>query len=72
MIVLLHILAPLVLSLPFTLADAWEAVTSARLAARVNAMRAAGEPVFLGLGNIVGPGERFVRYWSEVGSPHER
>ena len=47
MTVLLQILAPLVLNLPFTLTDAWEAVTSARLAARLNAMRAAGEPVTL-------------------------
>jgi poly-gamma-glutamate synthase PgsB/CapB len=32
---------------------------------------AAGMPLVLGLGNIVGQGERFVRYWSEAGSPYE-
>ena len=34
--------------------------------------RPAGEPVVVGLGNFVGHGEEFVRYWSEVGSPHGR
>jgi len=33
---------------------------------------AAGDPVVVGLGNIVGPGERLVRYWDEKGSPHDR
>ena len=37
-----------------------------------SAERGAGGPVVVGLGNIVGPGEGFVRYWSEVGSPHGR
>ncbi len=32
---------------------------------------ASGEPVVvIGLGNIVGPGERFVGYWQEAGKPH--
>jgi len=31
-----------------------------------------GGLVVAGLGNIVGHGERFVRYWNEVGSPHGR
>jgi poly-gamma-glutamate synthase PgsB/CapB len=30
------------------------------------------EPVVIGLGNIVGPGERFVRHWEETGTPHGR
>ncbi len=33
---------------------------------------APGEPVVIGLGNIVGPGERLVRYWNEKGMPHDR
>lgn len=33
---------------------------------------AAGEPVVVGLGNIVGPGERIVRYWEERGEPDDR
>jgi hypothetical protein len=33
---------------------------------------APGEPVVIGLGNIVGPGERLVRYWEEKGTPHDR
>jgi poly-gamma-glutamate synthase PgsB/CapB len=28
------------------------------------------EPVVIGLGNIVGPGEMFIRHWEEVGTPH--
>lgn len=28
------------------------------------------EPVLVGLGNIVGPGEGFVRHWEETGTPH--
>ncbi len=47
MTVFLQIVAPLVFNLPFTLLNAWEAETSARLAARVNALRAAGEPTTL-------------------------
>jgi hypothetical protein len=47
MTVLLQIVAPLVFSLPFPLVDAWEAATSARLAARLDAIRAAGEPMTL-------------------------
>jgi len=31
-----------------------------------------GRLVVAGLGNIVGHGERFVRYWSKVGSAHGR
>jgi poly-gamma-glutamate synthase PgsB/CapB len=34
--------------------------------------RPAGEPVVVGLGNFVGHGEEFVRYWSEAGYPHGR
>lgn len=30
------------------------------------------EPVVIGLGNIVGPGERLVRFWEEKGTPHDR
>jgi len=30
------------------------------------------EPVVVGLGNIVGPGERLVHYWDEKGIPHDR
>ena len=30
---------------------------------------APGEPVIIGLGNIVGPGERLVRFWDEKGDP---
>jgi poly-gamma-glutamate synthase PgsB/CapB len=30
------------------------------------------EPVVIGLGNFVGPGERLVRYWEEVGTLHGR
>jgi poly-gamma-glutamate synthase PgsB/CapB len=33
---------------------------------------APGEPVIIGLGNIVGPGERLVRFWDEKGTPHDR
>ena len=33
---------------------------------------APGEPVVVGLGNIVGPGERLVRYWEERGAAHDR
>ncbi|MBE3111258.1 MAG: poly-gamma-glutamate synthase PgsB, partial [Acidobacteria bacterium] len=33
---------------------------------------APGEPVIIGLGNIVGPGERLVRLWEEKGTPHDR
>jgi hypothetical protein len=33
---------------------------------------APGEPVVIGLGNIVGPGERLVRFWDEKGTPHDR
>ena len=33
--------------------------------------RVAGEPVVVGLGNIVGPGERIVRYWEEKGTPYD-
>jgi hypothetical protein len=33
---------------------------------------APGEPVVVGLGNIVGPGERLVRFWDEKGTPHDR
>ena len=33
---------------------------------------ALGEPVVIGLGNIVGPGERLVRFWDEKGTPHDR
>jgi len=47
MTVLLQIFAPVLLNLPFTLAQAWETVTSARLAARLEAIRAAGEPTTL-------------------------
>ena len=32
----------------------------------------AGEPVVVGLGNIVGPGEKVVRYWEERGEPVDR
>jgi poly-gamma-glutamate synthase PgsB/CapB len=28
------------------------------------------EPVVIGLGNIVGPGESLIRHWEEVGTPH--
>lgn len=31
-----------------------------------------GEPVVIGLGNIVGAGERIIRYWEEKGTPHDR
>jgi hypothetical protein len=30
------------------------------------------EPLVVGLGNIVGPGERLVRFWDEKGMPHDR
>jgi len=30
------------------------------------------EPVVIGLGNIVGPGESLIRHWEEVGTPHGR
>jgi len=30
------------------------------------------EPVVVGLGNIVGPGERVIRYWEERGEPDDR
>jgi poly-gamma-glutamate synthase PgsB/CapB len=33
---------------------------------------ASGEPVVIGLGNIVGPGEQLVRFWDEKGIPHDR
>ena len=33
---------------------------------------APGEPVVVGLGNIVGPGELVVRYWEEKGTGHDR
>jgi poly-gamma-glutamate synthase PgsB/CapB len=33
---------------------------------------APGEPVVVGLGNIVGPGERIVRFWDGKGTPHDR
>lgn len=33
---------------------------------------APGEPVVIGLGNIVGPGERLIRFWAEKGIPHDR
>jgi len=33
---------------------------------------ASGDPVLIGFGNIVGPGERLVRYWNEKGIPHDR
>jgi poly-gamma-glutamate synthase PgsB/CapB len=33
---------------------------------------APGEPVVVGFGNIVGPGERLVRFWDEKGTPHDR
>jgi poly-gamma-glutamate synthase PgsB/CapB len=33
---------------------------------------APGEPIVVGLGNIVGPGERLVRFWDEKGTPHDR
>jgi hypothetical protein len=33
---------------------------------------APGDPVLIGFGNIVGPGERLVRYWNEKGIPHDR
>jgi poly-gamma-glutamate synthase PgsB/CapB len=32
---------------------------------------APGERVVIGLGNIVGPGERLVRFWDEKGTPHD-
>jgi poly-gamma-glutamate synthase PgsB/CapB len=35
-------------------------------------LAAPGEPVVVGLGNIVGPGERLVRYWEKKGTPHVR
>jgi len=38
----------------------------------MSAAGTAGKPVVIGFGNIVGPGERFVRYWSQAGSPYER
>jgi hypothetical protein len=31
----------------------------------------AGEPTVVGFGNIVGPGERIVRYWNEKGTSHD-
>lgn len=33
---------------------------------------ASGDPVLIGFGNIVGPGERLVRYWNEKGIPYDR
>ena len=33
---------------------------------------APGEPIVVGLGNIVGPGEKVVRYWEERGDPDDR
>ena len=32
----------------------------------------AGEPVVVGLGNFVGPGESLVRHWEREGTPHDR
>jgi len=32
----------------------------------------AGEPLIVGLGNIVGTGERIVRYWEGKGEPDDR
>jgi hypothetical protein len=31
-----------------------------------------GEPVIVGLGNIVGPGERIVHHWDREGAPYDR
>jgi poly-gamma-glutamate synthase PgsB/CapB len=33
---------------------------------------APGEPLVIGLGNFVGPGERLVRYWDERGTAYDR
>jgi poly-gamma-glutamate synthase PgsB/CapB len=30
------------------------------------------EPVIIGFGNIVGPGEKLIQYWEKVGTPHGR
>jgi len=32
----------------------------------------AGEPIVVGLGNFVGPGEAFVRHWESEGTAHDR
>ena len=33
---------------------------------------APGEPVIVGLGNFVGPGDDLVRYWEQIGTAHDR
>ncbi len=49
----------------------FEGTSPAALMDRVLSV-APGEPVVVGLGNIVGPGERVVRYWEERGGPDDR